>query len=110
MRSQNSDVSRCFASRTKLCFVLGEVEIRHDGVFQQAASSRPLHWLECRTVTGTAATVPSAASRFFRLLFRIRQPTRLVLARDPPGMSCRNSLLDTIRRKQYLYRIANLRK
>ncbi|TWT38422.1 hypothetical protein Enr8_01140 [Blastopirellula retiformator] len=37
MRSQNSDVSRYFASREELCSEPGEVEKCHDGIFQQAA-------------------------------------------------------------------------
>src|SRR4051812_23502269 len=37
MRSQNSDGSRCFASRAELSSALGEVEKCHEGIFQQAA-------------------------------------------------------------------------
>ncbi|TWT30647.1 hypothetical protein Enr8_41680 [Blastopirellula retiformator] len=40
MRSQNSDVSRYFASREELCSESGEVEKCHDGIFQQAATER----------------------------------------------------------------------
>jgi hypothetical protein len=39
-RSQNDDVSRYFARRAKLCFVLGSVEKSHDGLFQLAFSQR----------------------------------------------------------------------
>ncbi|TWT32576.1 hypothetical protein [Blastopirellula retiformator] len=38
MRSQNSDVSRYFASREELRSEPGEVGKCHDGIFQQAAS------------------------------------------------------------------------
>jgi len=41
MRRQHSDVSRCVASRGELGLLLGEVEKRHDGVFQQAARHLP---------------------------------------------------------------------
>jgi hypothetical protein len=37
MRCQNSDASRCFASRAEFSSALGEVEKCHDGIFQQAA-------------------------------------------------------------------------
>ncbi|TWT33170.1 hypothetical protein Enr8_29950 [Blastopirellula retiformator] len=37
MRSQNSDVSRYFASREELCSEPGEVEKCHEGIFQQTA-------------------------------------------------------------------------
>ena len=52
MRCQNSDVSRCFASRAELCSALGEVEIGHDGIFQRAARRVfPLCWPIDATLT-----------------------------------------------------------
>ncbi|TWT29817.1 hypothetical protein Enr8_44720 [Blastopirellula retiformator] len=43
MRSQNSDVSRYFASREELCSEPGEVGKCHDGIFQQAVRAVFLH-------------------------------------------------------------------
>ncbi|TWT34960.1 hypothetical protein Enr8_23760 [Blastopirellula retiformator] len=53
MRSQNSDVSRYFASREELCSEPGEVGKCHDGIFQQAVSRPPDHSLSQRSDLAT---------------------------------------------------------